>query len=80
MTIIQLAIARSARQMADRVSAGEVTERSHKAYAVLLFDHLARHAHDLTEGEFAAMQAQFVPIWAAAIQVDSWRAQFASEE
>ena len=80
MTITQIAIARSARQMAARVAAGEITARKDKIAAVWLFDQLARYAHELPIEEFNASGKAFEPIWAVAAQVESWRIYSVSAE
>jgi len=72
MNVMQLAIARSARQMADRVAAGTVTTRADKLAAVWLFDQVARYAAKLTHTEFLASAAAFEPIFAIAERIESW--------
>lgn len=79
MTFSQFVIARTARQVADQIAAGEIATRKERRYAVYLFDALGRYAHALPIEEFNASAAAFAPIWAVADKVEAWRSQFASE-
>lgn len=80
MTLSQFVIARTARQMADQIAAGEIMTRKERRYAVSLFDALGRYAHALPLEEFNTAAPAFAPIWAVVDKVEAWRSQFASEE
>ncbi len=65
MTFAQFAIARSARQVAENVIAGQVVSRKDRRYAATLFDWLDIHLAELSEGELAALAPFMAPIWQA---------------
>ena len=73
MSIAQYAIARAARQAADRINAGALLAPHEQSNAVATFDALAGQLAALTPGEYAAVLPVMGPIFQAAKTVEKWR-------
>ena len=73
MTIMQYAIARSARQIADRINAGEVLTQQERENSVVVYAVLGEQLRRVSEDEYAACVPVLRHFWTAAATVERWR-------